>query len=107
MDIIEKCNKCKLHECINCEHSWSDIEEIKQKLAEKDKEIENLLAQNKELIEGAKQMLYESKEIMCNIRHQVCQEIRENFLHWGYIGNPEMLSKQKCLEILNQIEGEE
>lgn len=81
MDLIEECDKCKLSECINCEHSWADIQEIKKQLAEKDKEI-------------------------ANIRHQVCEEIREKFSHWGYIGNPEMLSKRKCLEILDQIEGE-
>lgn len=90
---------------------FTDIRDIKianleHQLAEKDKEIEFLTKQNKALVEGAKQMLYEGKEAMREVmkdvrgmsggnamtvfnqnvlldlyeqevRHQVCEEIRE------------------------------
>lgn len=111
MDIIEKCDKCKLHECINCEHSWSDIEEIKQKLAEKDKLIEELQTQNKELLEGAKQMLCEGKEVMQSIRHLVCEEIKKELTEpadrLGYNYAEYMYDLEDLIDRIDWIEGEE
>lgn len=30
VDLIEKCDNCKLCECINCEISWEEVQEIKK-----------------------------------------------------------------------------
>jgi len=37
--LIEKCDNCKLNECINCEISWAEVQEIK-KLLDRVKELE-------------------------------------------------------------------
>ena len=49
-------------------------------------------------------LLIASKEQ--NLSHEICKKIREEVLHWAYTGNPELLRKQKLLEILDQIEKE-
>ena len=126
MDLIERCDKCKLSECFNCEHSWADVQEIKEQLAEKDREIEELKETLKialedfdemqkeidKLVCGAKQMLYEGKEIMQSIRHQVCEEIRaylkENLkpIH-SKLGCFAEINREDLFDKLDQIEGEE
>jgi len=80
----------------------------KQQLAEKDKEIEKLKEENRELINGAKQMLYEGKEIMQSIRHQVCEEIREEAYFDHYKDVDGSIQVVYCIESekLKAIEGE-
>ena len=81
------------------------IADLEHQLAEKDKLIEELQLQNKELLDGAKQMLYESKEVMNNIRHQICEEIRNRIkqAELNYEWKGETISME---QILDQIEGE-
>lgn len=49
-EMIKKCDECKLPECIQCEYSWSDVQEIKEevkKFLPQDKKLEwNVLAYN-------------------------------------------------------------
>lgn len=49
-EMIKKCDECKLPECIQCEYSWSDVQEIKEevkKILPQDKKLEwNVLAYN-------------------------------------------------------------
>ena len=40
-EMLKNCEECKLKECIGCEHTWTCVQDIKQQLSEKDKEIEN------------------------------------------------------------------
>lgn len=37
MNLLEKCNNCKLEECIECEYTWSDIAETSKNFISKDK----------------------------------------------------------------------
>ena len=39
-EMIKKCDECKLPECIQCEYSWSDVQEIKE-------EVKKILPQDK------------------------------------------------------------
>lgn len=36
-DLVDKCEKCKLNECINCEISWIEVQIIKELLKKKRK----------------------------------------------------------------------
>lgn len=44
-NLIKKCKECKLNECINCEISWTEIQEIK-KLVARVKELEQIEAEH-------------------------------------------------------------
>lgn len=37
-DLIKRCEKCEEHECINCEISWNQVQEIK-KLIQKEENL--------------------------------------------------------------------
>ena len=36
-DLVDRCEKCKLDECINCEISWIEVQVIKELLKKKRK----------------------------------------------------------------------
>ena len=96
------------------------IAELEREVAQKDELIKQLGEANKflqtqikELLECSKQMLNEGKEIMLNIRNQVCEEIRERFglnqaqqtfNDGGLEPNEIKVSYDTFVEILNQIE---
>jgi len=131
MDIIEKCDKCKLHECINCEHSWADVQELKQKLKEKDKEIKHLnrclskrglsevdfykrLREKEDEIEKLNKKILDWQDgsmalkIEKETRHQVCEEIRK-YIHtneYDELGLEYLMNGGAILDKLDQIEGE-
>ena len=39
-EMLKNCETCKLKECIGCEHTWTCVQDIKQQLEEKDKELQ-------------------------------------------------------------------
>ena len=103
------------------------VQELKRQLAEKDKEIEKLKhstdfdvlvsmenaikkleKENKELINGAKQMLYEGKEVMQSIRHQLCEKIKEKLkVYRNYTDEENIgwyIEEENINKILDQIE---
>jgi len=51
-DLIETCKECKLHECINCEISWTEVQAI-----------ENLIKGYKELEERNIYLVNERKKL--------------------------------------------
>lgn len=56
MNLLEKCNNCKLKECIECEYTWSDLKQTieefendyisKEKIMKYKKEAENAECKN-------------------------------------------------------------
>lgn len=39
MNLIEKCNNCDLKECIECEYTWSDLQQTIKPLVEENEEL--------------------------------------------------------------------
>lgn len=98
-DLIKMCEDCNLAECINCEHSWSDIQEIKQQLAEKDEKTKIWKALAEEYKLQCHKFLENEEYISKTTRHQVCEEIRAFF-----DVNPDVVNFDYLNEILDQIE---
>lgn len=73
-------NRLNLDDCIEImNNQYNKIEELKQQLAEEDKEIENLKKQlfDKIFIERTKFDEYLEK----HLRHEICEKIRNNSQH--------------------------
>ena len=54
--LIEKCDNCKLNECINCEISYTEVQEIK-KLVDRVTELEQDIEKQKTYYEFAKDLI--------------------------------------------------
>ena len=126
-DLIKQCDECRLNECINCEHSWADIQEIKKQLAEKDKEINRL--SNKPIIETNRETgtmkidniefnveqtkaishlleAFEKKvtEDVCNKILELCDKKFRSINEFDFV---EVISRDELIEVLDYIEGAE
>ena len=84
-DLLNKCNNCKLKECIACEFTYTDIQKIKKYVEETEAILDKVTEKLKEDIENAE------KEKDTNI-----------ILIKEYYRN----KKEYAQEILNIIEGE-
>lgn len=108
-DLIKQCDECRLNECINCEHSWADIQEIKKQLAEKDKEIERLNDRLDKYISGRlKSMIAEKdaqieelKDKLKRTEKAMHEEVKEHLEY--YNADQKQLRKQVCDEIRGKL----
>ncbi len=84
-ELIKKCDKCKLTECINCEISWTEIASIRRIIDN----YRNVLKENEEL-KNKLLDIFEGKKV---IEEETPQYIRENYI-----------PKDKIEEILDETE---
>ena len=99
IEILNKCDNCKLRECIGCEITYSDIQNIKEyidQLETKVKELENVLNERFIYVTGARtvygRLMELDKEIIVRddlkLRNELNQIIKEkqtvieNIKHW-------------------------
>ena len=84
-----------------------EIYELKQQLAEKDKEIEKYANDLSIALSEQSDMAWKWTQSEKQLRHQVCEEIREKFANWyEKEQTPNVRYWWSIMEILDQIEGE-
>ena len=86
-ELLNKCDNCKLKECIACEFTWTDIQKIKKYV----KELESILDK---VTDKLKETIKIEREFMKDTEHKS--------MAFHYSNGREVLSK----EILEIIEGE-
>ena len=109
-ELLNKCDNCKLKECIACEFTWTDIQKIK-------KYIENIETTNETLDKECSRL--EQKESILDKVTDKLKEVNKKYKNeYENIENMELLATKICVlqelscvigdieEILNIIEGE-
>lgn len=95
-NLIKKCDKCKLKECINCEISWNEVQAIKRfhkaykELEEKNKKKSIEIICYQEELENS---------IPVSLVEEAIEEIKNET--W-YIDSGEE-AKQSCVEVLQEL----
>lgn len=78
--LIEKCDNCKLNECINCEISYIEIQEIK-KLLNRVTELKQDIEKQKTYYEFARELIEKYHNLINNI-FKICSD---NYIPKGKI----------------------
>ena len=87
-EMLKNCKNCGLNECIGCEYTQTCVQNIKQQLAEKDKEIAHLkekdnyhlryeLAGADEIIANLRQQLAEKQNTIDEINKEFVQAVHD------------------------------
>lgn len=108
--LIEKCDNCKLNECINCEISYTEVQEIK-KLVYRVTELEQNIEKEKTYYEFAKDLIEKYHNLVNNI-FKICSDnyipkskIREKIEELENIFDmkEEWFTKQYIIDILQEL----